>query len=381
MDLITTETLQKILTARSEWSISLYMPAQRRARETEQNPIRFKNLLKETENRLLDKGVQASDINDMLKAPRSLQESYAFWQHQSDGLAMFFSQEDFHIFRLPVTFKEAVFVTDRFHIKPLLPLLNSDGTFHILAMSQNQVRLFVGTRQTVDEIDLLETPDTLSESYPDDWPKQKFQFQTMGSGGGGHAATTHAHATGTDLAVRLKKWFRTIDKEVAQLLSDTRSPLVLAGVETLFPVYTEVNSYPNLVGEGIAGNPDEMNAKDLHAKAWAIVEPIFTKERATNMAKFLQLAGTGKTTTSVPEALLAAHRGQVETLFVALGVQAWGTFDPETEKVQLSETQQAGDEDLLDLAAGKTLVKGGSVFALSPQEIPDKALVGALLRY
>ncbi|HKL56999.1 MAG TPA: hypothetical protein VJ854_01260, partial [Sphaerochaeta sp.] len=168
---------------------------------------------------------------------------------------------------------------------------------------------------------------------------------------------------------------------VAQLLSDTRSPLVLAGVETLFPVYTEVNSYPNLVGEGIAGNPDEMNAKDLHAKAWAIVEPIFTKDRATNMAKFLQLAGTGKTTTSVPEALLAAHRGQVETLFVALGVQAWGTFDPETEKVQLSETQQAGDEDLLDLAAGKTLVKGGSVFALSPQEIPDKALVGALLRY
>ncbi|MDY0289371.1 MAG: hypothetical protein RBR15_11150 [Sphaerochaeta sp.] len=381
MDLITTETLQKILTARSEWSISLYMPAQRLGRETEQNPIRFKNLLRETEKRLMEKGLQASEIESMLKAPRSLQEGYTFWQHQSDGLALFFSQEEFHLFRLPVPFKEAVFVTDRFHIKPLLPLLNSDGTFHILAISQNQVRLFEGTRQTVDEIDLLETPDTLSESYPDDWPKQKFQFQTMGTGGGGHSATTHAHATGTDLTVRLKKWFRTIDKEVAQLLSETRSPLVLAGVETLFPVYAEVNTYPNLVDEGIAGNPDEMNAKDLHAKAWAIVEPIFTKDRETNMAKFRQLAGTGKTTTSVTDAVLAAHRGQVETLFVAHGVEAWGTFDPETEKVKLSDGKQAGDEDLLDLAAGKTLVKGGSVFALSPQDIPDNAHVAALLRY
>jgi len=42
-----------------------------------------------------------------------------------------------------------VVVSDRFHLKPLLPLLTGDGRFYILALSQNQVRLLQGTRYSV----------------------------------------------------------------------------------------------------------------------------------------------------------------------------------------------------------------------------------------
>lgn len=382
MDIITTEKLNEIITTRSESCISLYMPTHRAGRETEQGPIRLKNLLTEVEDRLLAKNLRASKVDELLKAPRSLLEGTTFWQHQSDGLAMFFTEDEFNLFRLPLAFKEMVFISDRFHIKPLVPIMNSDGTFHILAISQNRIRLFEGTQQTVDEIDLVDTPETLSESFPDDWPKQKFQFQTMGSSGsGGQAGKTHAHATGTDVKVRLQKWFRTIDKEVTTLLANTRSPLVLAGVDTLFPLYKEVNTYPHLVDEGISGNPDQMKGAELHPKAWAIVGPKFTKEREESMAQYRQLAGTGQTTTDVSEAVLAAHHGRVEVLFVALGVQAWGEFDPENNKVEVRETPLPGDEDLLDLAAINTLTKGGSVFAVSPEDVPGKAHVAAVFRY
>jgi hypothetical protein len=50
------------------------------------------------------------------------------------------------------------------HVKPLLPFLASDGVFYILALSQNQLRLLAGTRHTVDEIDLENVPETLSEA-------------------------------------------------------------------------------------------------------------------------------------------------------------------------------------------------------------------------
>jgi hypothetical protein len=318
----------------------------------------------------------------MLKEPRSLLEDNTFWQHQSDGLAVFFAEDVFHLFRLPIQFTEKVVVTDRFHVKPLLPILTSDGIFHILAISQNQLRLLEGTRHTVDEIELDDTPETLSDSLPAGRRKQKLQFHTgTPSGGGSRSAKSHGHDTGGDTKERLQKWFRMIDKAVVGLLADTRSPLVLAGVDSLFPLYKEVNTYPHLVDKGIPGNPDEMKPEDLHPEAWAIVAPIFKKGREAGLEQYRQLAGTGKTTIDVAEAVLAAHHGRVELLFVALGVQVWGRFDPVNEKVYLRETPQPGDEDLLDFIAIQTLIKGGAVFAVSPEEVPDQARVAAVLRY
>ncbi len=382
MDMITMEKLKEILTHQSDWCISLFMPTHRAGLETEQDPIRFKNLLAEAENQLKAEGLDASKVDKILKKPRNLFEASTFWQHQSDGLAIFISEDEFHLFRLPIAFTEMVVVTNRFHIKPLLPLLNSDGTFHILAISQKQVRLMAGNQYTVDEIDLGEIPETLFQTLPSEWPKQNLQYQTGApSAGGTQAAMYHGHDRGNEIKQRLQKWFRLIDKAVSDLLAGSHSPLVLAGVDNLFPLYKEVNTYSNLVEEGISGNPDNMTSKDLHPLAWAIVEPMFLQERRAGLAKYGQLAKTEQTTVDVTEALLAASHGRVEVLFVALGVQVWGQFDQEKDKVKLREIPQPGDEDLLDLAAVQTLINGGSVFAVTPAEVPSKGLVAAVLRY
>jgi hypothetical protein len=84
----------------------------------------------------------------------------------------------------------------------------------------------------------------------------------------------------------IRQWFRTIDKEVGGLLSDAQSPLVLAGVDTLFPLYKEVNTHPHLMEEGIPGNPEGMKTEDLHQQAWAIVEPVFRKKREAGSARY-----------------------------------------------------------------------------------------------
>lgn len=68
-------------------------------------------------------------------------------------------------------------------------------------------------------------------------------------------------------------------------------------------------------------------------------------------------------------------------LFVAIGVQVWGGFDLEKDKVYVHESPELDDEDLLNLAAIQTLIKEGAVYAVSPAEVLDKALVAAVLRY
>jgi hypothetical protein len=383
MDRITQDQLRKtFLTAHSGTCISLYMPAHRSGRETEQNPIRFKNLLRQAEEQMLDKGLSSSQVEALLKEPQRLLADPMYWQYQSDGLAMFCAEDHFHCFRLPVGFAELVVIADRFHIKPLLRLIASDGIFYILAISQNRLRLLQGTRHSVNELDLGDTPQRLSEAFPDDSPEKQLQFHTGSSvGSGDRSAMFHGHEISNELKNRIQQWFRSIDKRLRDLLPDKQSPLVLAGVGTLFPLYKDVNSYPHLMNEGVPGNPAGMKMEELQQKAWKIVEPVFEKKRAAAYDRYHQLAGTGQTTSEVTDAVVSAHHGRVEALFVAVGVQVWGAYDSNTDRVVIHESPKPGDGDLLDLSAIRTLINGGEVYAVAPEEVPDRALVAAVLRY
>ncbi len=72
----------------------------------------------------------------------------------------------------------------------------------------------------------------------------------------------------------------------------------------------------------------------------------------------------------------------MDSLFVAVGVQRWGAVEPESGEVVLHNERQAGDQDLLDLAAVQTLIHAGDVYAVSADEVPDSmSPIAAVFRY
>ena len=93
MQMITIDELKTLLVRSPGWSVSLFMPAYRRGGETEQNAIRFRNLLRKAEEGLLAKGLRAVEAREMLAPAQRLLPQPDFWQHQSDGLALFLSAE------------------------------------------------------------------------------------------------------------------------------------------------------------------------------------------------------------------------------------------------------------------------------------------------
>jgi hypothetical protein len=382
MDNLTTQDLQALMDSQPGWHVSLYLPTHRAGRETEQDRIRLKNLLSQAEKRLLDKGLRTPDVQKMLEPAERLPLDSDFWRRQSEGLAVFFTAKNLSAYRLPLPFEELVVVSDRYHLKPLLPFFSSDGQFYILALSQNQVRLLKGSRHTVDEIELENLPKSLVEALPFEQFEKQMQFHTgTPSGMGERAGVFHGHDPRDDEKDKILRWFHKIDAELAHLLAEERAPVVLAGVEYLFSLYEEANSYPHLLAQGIKGNPDELKPAELHASAWPIVQPIFTQAQRKAAAQYQHLLGAGSATADVKEALLAAHHGRVETLFVALGVQVWGAFDPAADTVEIHDQAQPGDLDLLDLAAAETLLKGGAVYAVEPAQVPDQGMLAAIFRY
>ncbi len=294
----------------------------------------LRNLLRQAEEELRAEACGQRRSMPCSPTPRPA-PGHDFWQHPERRAGGLFS-EDLFAFRVPLPFAELAVVTGRFHLKPLLPLLTSDGTFSVLAVSQNDLRLLVGTRHTMDSVELADVPRRLVDTLPEGYPERQLQLHTgTPAASGGRAAVFHGHDISNDIKTRLQQWFRTIDREGCALLADSTPPLVLAGVESLYPLYREISGYPRLMDTGIAGNPENMTPEELHARGWEIVEPVFAKNRGTARARYHQLVGTGQTSTDVAETVAAAGHGRVEVLFVAVGVQVWGRIDRDSDEVAL----------------------------------------------
>lgn len=367
--------------------VSIYFPTHRKGDEILEDPIRLKNLLAQAEDELEEMGHPKEKIREIIEPALSLLERHAYWQHQSDGLALFLSTGFTRDYRLPVGFDEMLVVAGRFHIKPLIPLLTGNGRFYVLAISQNEIRLIEGTRDNVGEIKLEDVPTSLAEALRWEDPEKQLQWHTSTQNQAGlRPAMFHGHGESTpagDDETFIKQYFHQVDEGLRDFLDGETPPLILAGVEYLFPLYKEANSYPNLIDEGIPGNPEQLSAKDLHRKAWEIVSPRFREYKQEAFERFKSMAGSEseKASHDLREIVPAAYFERIETLFVSLDHQQWGTFDPKVDEIRIHQKRKPHDEDLLDFAATHTLMNGGSVYAVSHDEIPGGSPIAAIFRY
>lgn len=388
MDVLTRFELEQLMRKEQQWCVSIYMPTHRTGMETQQAPIRLKNLLGKAQKSLADRGMGRRDVQKMLKpVTKLLQDSY-FWQHQSEGLVIFLTSNRVRRYRLPLNFEEFATVMDRFHIKPLLPLFTGDGQFYILALSQNEVRLLLGTRYSVSQIDIGQVGGRLAEAISSDNRQKSLQLHSSGSTGGMSGrgpATFHGQGGGSDENAKndLLRYFHLVSDALTEFLEENGAPLVLAGVEYLLPIYKEANTYPNLMDTVITGNPDSLSADELHKSAWEIVSPSFQIAYEEAVANYRQLAGqtSERVAYTLEKILPAAYDGRIETLFIATGAQHWGVFDPNSNEVKLHSQMESGDEPLLDLAAVQTYLKGGTVYDVEPDMVPGGDSAAAVLRY
>jgi hypothetical protein len=319
----------------------------------------------------------------MLKPARELGDDPLFWQYRDDGLALFINPSLFEYLSLPVNPGELVTVGGPFHLKPLLSLLAGDSHFYVLAVSQDQVRLLLGTRYGVTDIELENVPEGIEEALNYDTVQKQLQWHTRAPGRGGlRMAVFHGHGVPPlDHKDNLATYFRQIDKGLRQILREEKVPLVVAGVEYLLPVYKAVNSYPHLLEEGIPGNPDGMRSEQLHEKALSLVEPYFRRAEKEALLQYGEALPRGLASCDVRQIVAASKAGRVSALFAISGNFLWGVLDEQNEVAEIHTEQQRGDVDLADRAAAYTFLNNGAFYAVGPESMPDQAPMSAIFRY
>jgi hypothetical protein len=361
------------------------MPTYKAGAETRQNPIRYKNLLRQAEAHLQVSSLSPEDIQTFLEPLRPLAEDehFEFWQHQNDGLAILRSMDMVRFYSLPLDFAERVAVGQQFHLKPLLPYLSGDGRFYVLALSQNDVRMAQCSRHATSEVKLEHVPKSRAEALRYDDPEQQLQYHTGMTGGRGQrSAVYHAQGGGDDSAkADVLEYFSQVDRGLQEILHEEDAPLLIAAVEYLHPLYHEANTYPHLIDKGITGNPEHCRIETLQEQAWPLVDPIFQQAQAEARAQYERYAGTGRASHDLATIVPAAYEGRIETLFVALDRQQWGTYDTATRQVRIAQEAGATSEDLLNVVAIQTFLNSGTVYTVEPDAVPAQSPVAAVFRY
>jgi hypothetical protein len=380
MDAFQFEDLKRIMEKKGV-CVSIYMPMHSTGAEVREDPAKLRKLLKQAENALAQSGIRDLDRAEFLATAQKLENDPLFWRSGNVGLALFISDGFFERYRFPLRFQDLVVVNNRFHVKPMLPLFSSEGRFYILAASQKMVRLFHGTRYSVSELEISGMVKNITDvlQYEDITTKER-SFHNRPNVGD-YKTGSHGQAEEMNDEDHLYRFAQAIDKSIHPIFRNEHAPLILAGVERFHPIYRQANTYPFLLPEGIFGNPDLLNEKDLHARAWEIAEPFFLEEQKKAAERYMNNRNTGLASRNLGENILAAAEGRVDTLFVDTTSECWGLFNPVTKEIAIHDKKNNGDEDLLDLAAINTLKNRGVVYAVPKEFIPEKSNIAAIYRF
>lgn len=347
--------LDMLLNARGSLCTSIYLPVH--GNSPQQNAIRARNLFRkaELEAARLTCSTDAHNLLHPLEPTLISQAQEA--SGATRGLAAFTCAFSQRVLALPVEFAEYVATGYHFYLRPLLPLYRDAEHFHILALSQKEIRLFEADRFDVAEIPI----GPIAVPVPDFTKELQFHLTASGSGHG-----PVVYSGGRDEPKdRLVSYLRHVHNAVHAALRSHTGPLVLAAVDYVASRYESVNRDSNLTSPHVDGNPDLSTPQELHAKAWAIVEPCFVARQKREIAKYRELEGTGLTSSSLNEILAHAGNGRVRALFL---------------RSDAHETDQSG-EDLLNAAAIATVRNGGLVYEIPREQMPAEESAAALYRY
>lgn len=362
--------------------LSLYQPTHRHRPENQQDPIRFRNLVKRLEDSLQQK-YAAGDVRELVDPYRALAEDPEFWNHTQLGLAVLAAPGFFRVYRLLRPVPELAVVAGSFHLKPLLRIVQSADRFHVLAIDRQAARMFEGNRDALKEIAMVPGARTRSEALGDEHTEPHSTVASYGGPGGGGLAKHHGHGSRKDeIDLDTERYFRAVDRVVLEHYSRPSGlPLVLASLTEHQTPFRRVSQNPSLLDEGVAGDPGAVDTEELCARAWRVVEPQYLAKLAGHADRFLAARAKGLGSDDVAAVAGAALGGRVGTLLLEADCVVPGRIDHQTGAVQTADLHHPDVNDVLDDVGELVMRAKGEVVVVPADRMPTGTGLAAIYRF
>lgn len=364
--------------------LSLYQPTHRHHPDNQQDPIRFGNLVKALEESLLQQ-LTKDEVRPLLERFLALADDHTFWNHTFDGLAVLGARGMFRVYKLQRPVAELAVVSDSFHIKPLLRILQSADRYHVLGVSRKEIKLFEGNRDALDEIEPAEgVPRTITEALGEELTEPHQTVASYGGVGGGRSPMQHGHGgKESEVDIDAERFFRAVDRAVLEHHSQPSGlPLILAALPEHHHMFHDVSHNPFLIQESIDIHPDALSSIDeLRQRTWQLMEPRYLARLAALVEKFGNARSEGLGDDEVAQVAKAVVGGRVATLLIEARREVPGRINAENGDIELDNLTHPEVDDVLDDLGTLALKMGGQVVIVPTERMPTKTGLAAIYRY
>ncbi len=362
--------------------LSLYQPTHRAYPDKQQDPIRFRNLLNRLEESLR-RDRSAIDTRPMLEPFERLAADTDFWWTRTlDGLAVLAAPDLFRVYRFQRPVPELAVVADSFHLKPLFRILQSSDTFFVLGLERQELRLFEGNRDQLDEVELPSGfPRTSEELLSDEDRERHFSTHTPRAG----TSSKILYGKGSKSEIEdasAERFFRAADTAILEQYSrPSGRPLLLAALPENQAIFRRVSRNPFLVDEGIDIHPNALSVDELRERAWHTFQPHYLRRLDELIESFE--AGRAKDLADEDLARIArsAVAGRVATLLIDAGREIPGHLNDSTGEITYDDLSDPSVDDLLDDLGELVLKQGGEIVIVPAERMPTQTGIAAIYRF
>lgn len=383
MDLLNNDFTAGLLDACEPPCLSLYQLTHRRHPENQQDPIRFRNLVKALDESLRQK-YPTCEIQSLLDPFLALADDRDFWNHTLDGLAVLGAKGLFRVYKLHRPVAELVVVADSFHTKPLMRMLQSADRYQVLGLSRQGIKLFEGNRDILAQVELARgVPQTMTEALGSELTESHQTVAAYGGTGGASSPMHHGHGgKASEIEIDDEKFFRAVDRGILEHHSRPSAlPLILATLPEHRQLFHKVSHNPFLMDEGIYINPDNLSSDELRQHAWQIVEPRYLARLAALVGEFGSARSKNLGYEELTQVSKAVVDGRVATLLVEADRQIPGQINAANGDIELSDSATPVIDDVLDDLGALVLKMGGQVVIVPAEQMPTKTGIAAIYRY
>ena len=359
--------MRTLIGIRADAAISLYLPTTPHSQHTGASRILLGNLLKDALAQLDAKGFDKRRRAALEEHVQALREDDDFWQMQAHSLAILATPDSVRSFRMATSVHELAAVSDRYHLTPLLRAIGFSQHAHVLALSENAVRL----------IEIFADAPPVTIKVPD-LPASAAAAAGKASINNLTQNTRIANSEGQTFLLRA--FARKVDAALRPVLSNRDTPLILAATEPLASIFRGLASSPALIAEGVSASPDRMTDAELAEASRPILDAHYAADIAAAIDLHARRAAEGRATTDLAHAARAASQGAIELLLVDIQANQPGTMDDDGN-ITSADAPGADSYDIIDELAGRALTTGARVMGVRSTDLPEGAAIAAVLRY
>lgn len=370
----------ELFESKAETFISLYQPTHRHGPENQQDPIRFKNLVKEIEQSL-SKKYDKKQVETLLKPFEALSADKEFWEHAGEGMAVFATESKCIVYRLQRPVEELAIVADSFHIKPLIRIFQSADRYHLLGINSKEFALFEGNRYGFEKVEIDSDLDqTAEEILGKDLTESHVSIGNRGSGG---TAVFHGQGSKKDEVDKdIERFFRSVDRLVLDNYSHPMGlPLILVALDEHHTLFHNVSHNPFLQKDGIKADFEALTIEDLRERAWKKIEPQFIEKTKTLVDAFENARAQDQGSDDIDQIAKAAAENRVSRILIESDFILPGTINGETGELTRGELDNPGVDDILDDLAELIFQNKGEVVMLPKERMPSNTGAAATYRY